>query len=354
MPKLPKSISSNHNYMQLSLIELGAVEPGQAGSQTVQNMIHTAQQIEAWGYSRFWLAEHHNTANFISRAPEVTIPLIASHTSRIRVGSGSVLLNHYSPFKVAEVFTLLADMFPGRIDMGIGRATTGPVSDFALQRNRSFQQRTDDSEEQLTELINWLTDGFDEGHAFSQAKVSFSPKNLPELWLLGSSPWSAYTAGSLGLNYAFAGFINPAQAHVNALRYRDNFVQADHGLGGVKPRLILSLSIYCADSLEEAGKLAAPMIVMMHRLRQGDITSALESQERAVQLLGAVPTQSALGDPTLPPQYLIGTPETIQRDLHAIAKAFETDEIMVQCISNNPSTRLRCLELLSHAFKLAG
>lgn len=340
--------------MQLSLIELGAMAPGQSGAAAVQNMIHTAQRIEEWGYSRYWLAEHHNTANFISRAPEVTIPLIAANTSRIRVGSGSVLLNHYSPFKVAEVFTLLADMFPGRIDMGIGRATTGPVTDFALQRNRSFQQRTDDSEEQLTELINWLTDGFEGRNVFSQARVHFGPKNLPEFWLLGSSPWSAYTAGSLGLNYAFAGFINPEQAHLNAGRYRDNFVAAEHGIGGIKSRLMLSLSIYCGDTLEEAGKLAAPMIVMMHRMRQGDINSALESEERAVQLLGAVPNQSPITDPTLPPHYLIGTPDTIQRDLHAIADAFETDEIMIQCISNNLTTRLRCLELLSQAFELKG
>src|SRR5690554_1046976 len=132
--------------MQLSLIELGAIGPGQSGSDAIKDMIHTAQKIEEWGFSRYWLAEHHNTANFISRAPEVTIPLIAANTSRLRVGSGSVLLNHYSPFKVAEVFTLLGDMFPGRIDMGIGRATTGPVSDFALQRNRNHRQMSDDSE----------------------------------------------------------------------------------------------------------------------------------------------------------------------------------------------------------------
>src|SRR5690554_6692873 len=340
--------------MQLSLIELGAIGPGQSGSDAIKDMIHTAQKIEEWGFSRYWLAEHHNTANFISRAPEVTIPLIAANTSRLRVGSGSVLLNHYSPFKVAEVFTLLVDMFPGRIDMGIGRATTGPVSDFALQRNRSFQQRTDDSEEQLTELINWLTDGFEERSVFSKARAHFGPKNLPEFWLLGSSPWSAYTAGSLGLNYAFAGFINPGQAHLNAARYRDNFIPAAHRLGETKPRLMLSLSIYCGDTLEDAGKLAAPQIVMMHRMRQGDIHSPLESEERAVELLGAVPEPAPLTYPTLPPQYLIGTPDSIQKDLHAIAAAFQTEEIMIQCISNNLHTRMRCLELLSEAFELKG
>ena len=338
--------------IKLSLIELGAVASGQTGSDTIKNIIHTAQKIEQWGYNRIWLAEHHNTPNFISRAPEVTIPLIAANTSRIRVGSGSVLLNHYSPFKVAEVFTLLADMFPRRIDMGIGRATTGPVSDFALQRNRSIQQRSDDSEEQLKELLNWLTDGFEERNVLSQARVHFGEKNLPEFWLLGSSQWSAYTAGSLGLNYTFAGFINPEQAYDNTHRYRDNFIPAKHGLGGSKPKVMLSLSIYCADTIEDAGKLAAPMIVMMHKMRQGDLNSPIESEENAVALMGAIPSPSVLTDATVPPRYLIGTPDTIQRDLLDIAEAFDTDEIMIQCISNNTTNRLRCLELLSQAFEL--
>lgn len=338
--------------IKLSLIELGAVAPGNTGSDTIKDIIHTAQKAEEWGFHRYWLAEHHNTANFMSRAPEVTIPLIASHTSSIRVGSGSVLLNHYSPFKVAEVFTLLADMFPGRIDMGIGRATTGPVSDFALQRNRSFQQRTDDSEEQLIELLNWLTGGFEDRNVFSDIKAHFGDRILPEFWLLGSSRWSAYTAASLGLNYSFAGFINPDQAYDITYAYRENFTKGKHGLGGEKPKVMLSLSIYCADTIEDAGKLAAPMLVMMHRMRQGDIVSPIESEEDAVSLIGGLPKQSVITDERIPPRYLIGTPDTIHKDVLEIAKAFETDEIMIQCISNNLVNRLRCLQLLSEVFSL--
>lgn len=338
--------------IKLSLVELGAIDYGQTRSDAIKDIVTTAQKIEEWGYNRIWLAEHHNTANLISRAPEVTIPLVASNTSRIRVGSGSVLLNHYSPFKVAEVFTLLGDMFPGRIDMGIGRATTGPVSDFALQRNRSTLQNNEDSEEQLKELLNWLTDGFEERSVFSQIKAHHDGNNLPEFWLLGSSQWSAYTAGSLGLNYSFAGFINPDQAYNITNKYRDNFTPIAHKLGGNSPRLMLSLSIYCADTVEDAGKLAAPMMVMMHRLRQGDINSPIETEENAVSLLGGVPSPSVLSDGRIPPRYLIGTPDTIKKDLIEIAAAFEVDEIMVQCISHNMANRLRCLELLAEVFEL--
>ena len=142
--------------IKLSYIELGAIAQGESPNQTLENMIVTAQKAEELGFHRVWLGEHHNTPNFIAKAPEITIPYIASHTKKIRVGSGSVLLNHYSPFKVAEVFTLLSSMFPGRIDLGIGRATTGPASDFALQRIRDMQRNPNDSEEQLVEILNWF------------------------------------------------------------------------------------------------------------------------------------------------------------------------------------------------------
>lgn len=338
--------------IKLSLVELGAVDYGQTRSDAIKDIVKTAQKVEEWGYNRIWLAEHHNAANLVSRAPEVTIPFVASNTSHIRVGSGSVLLNHYSPFKVAEVFTLLGDMFPGRIDMGIGRATTGPVSDFALQRNRTALQNNEDSEEQLKELLNWLTDGFGERSVFSQIKAHHDGDNLPEFWLLGSSQWSAYTAASLGLNYSFAGFINPDQAYDITSKYRDNFIPAAHKLGDIRSKLMLSLSIYCADTVEDAGKLAAPMIVMMQRLRQGDMNSPIETEDNAVALMGGIPAPSVLSDGRIPPRYIIGTPDTIQKDLIEIAAVFEVDEIMVQCISHNMDNRLKCLKLLADVFEL--
>lgn len=335
--------------IKLSFVELGPIPIGGSRHQAVKNVIETAQKLEDWGYSRVWFAEHHDTANFISRAPEIIIPLVAANTSRIRVGSGSVLLNHYSPFKVAENFTLLNDMFPGRIDMGIGRATTGPVSDYALQRNRKFRQMTDDSDEQLQELVQWLTDGFGAGHPFNGIKAHHD-EGLPEFWLLGSSPWSASAAASLGLNYAFAGFINPDQAFQITNNYYKNFRPKQHRLSGDQPHLILSLSIYCAETMEAAAKLAAPAVLMMQRLRAGKLNEPPETEDGAIAILGGMPQQSVLEDATVPPRYLIGTPATIREDLLAIATAFQVDEIMVQCITHNFEHRWQCLELLAKTF----
>src|SRR6478609_741819 len=146
--------------MRLSLLDLSPVPPNGDRSRAIANTIACAQRAEELGYTRIWVAEHHNTGALAGRAPEVLIPYIAAKTSKIRVGSGSVLLNHYSPYKVAENFAALNEMFPGRIALGVGRANTGPVSDVALQRNRTFRQDTEDSFEQLVELLDWFNGDF--------------------------------------------------------------------------------------------------------------------------------------------------------------------------------------------------
>jgi luciferase family oxidoreductase group 1 len=337
--------------MKLSLIDLSPIPRNGNRNQAIRNTVDTAQHAEQWGYSRIWLAEHHNTASFAGRAPEVLIPLVAASTTRIKVGSGSVLLNHYSPFKVAEVFNTLEEMFPGRIDMGIGRATTGPVSDLALQRNRSYRQTSDDSAEQLAELHAWLNDDFDKGHPFHQVRVH-KDHPAPSFWLLGSSPWSASAAAEMGLKYAFAGFINPAQAYAITQRYRQQFKPSGLETGIPEPRLILSLSVYCAETEEAAARMAAPMQLMMQRMMQGDVKSPVESEEEAVRILGGLPEIERLEDARVFPRYLIGTPATLKPELEKIAAAFDTDELMIQCITAEHASRLRSLQLLSEAFNL--
>jgi len=311
-----------------------------------------AQKAESWGYERIWVAEHHGTGNLAGRAPEVLIPYIAANTKTIRVGSGSVLLNHYSPYKVAENFATLEDIFPGRIDMGIGRATTGPVADYALQRNRSYRQTSDDSAEQLVELITWLEQSFEEKHPFAQIKV-YRNETIPPFWLLGSSSWSASAAAQLGLRYTFAGFINPEQAYDITEIYRSNFQPAT-GLTGIeKPKLILALSVYCAATEEAALRLSAPVRLMMKRLRSGDVKSPVVNEEEAIAALGGMPMPEPLEDPRYPPRILAGTPEQLKDWLTQIAAAFQTDEIMLQCITANHEARLESHRLLAAAFGIS-
>src|SRR5690606_15978907 len=192
--------------MKLSIVDVSTVIPGESRHDALQHSIELARHAERLGFERIWVAEHHGTASIAGRAPEVLIAAIAAHTTTIRVGSGSVLLNHYSPFKVAEVFCTLHELYPGRIDLGAGRATTGPILDFALQQDRSRQWQSN-SDQQIAELVAWLNNSFPENHPFSQSPIH-TLRPGPRLHLLGSSAWSASAAAALGLRYVFAGFIN--------------------------------------------------------------------------------------------------------------------------------------------------
>jgi len=336
--------------MRLSLLDLSPVPPDGNRNKAISNTIEMAQRAEELGYTRFWVAEHHNTGALAGRAPEVLIPYIAAKTSKIRVGSGSILLNHYSPYKVAENFSALNEMFPGRIDMGIGRANTGPVADIALQRNRTFRQDTEDSFEQLVELLNWMNNDFEPAHPFHKVKV-YNDGTFPAIWLLGSSSWSAVAAAQLGLRYAFAGFINPSSAYDIVRMYREKFTPSAKATGVLKPEVTLSMSVYCADDSDDAVRLSAPVQVMLQRLRQhGDLSGLIPGEDEAVKQLGHSLYKGELTDPTSPPQMLTGTPEQVKTWLNQLAVAFGASEIMIQCISPHFERRLRSIELIAQAF----
>ena len=197
--------------MKLSIIDQCPVPAGFTTADAFRNTIELARLADRLGYERYWIAEHHATGAFASPAPEVLIARVGAETSHIRVGSGGVMLPHYSPMKVAESFRVLHALYPGRIDLGIGRAPGGsPLDSFALRRDRNSQQTEDDFPKQLLELIAFLHGGFRPDHAFSRIELSPAMPGAPEVWLLGSSMWSAAAAAQLGLPYAFAHFIDPS------------------------------------------------------------------------------------------------------------------------------------------------
>src|SRR5207248_419039 len=195
--------------MRLSVLDQSPIPEGSTGADALHNTLDLARLADELGYHRYWVAEHHGGSMLASASPEALIGPIAAATSTIRVGSGGVMLPHYSPLKVAETFTVLAALYPGRIDLGIGRAAgTDPLTTFALQRDRR-QAAPDDFPQQLAELIAYFNDSLPTDHPFRHLAATLPGRpELPELWLLGSSPQSAIWAGELGLPYAFADFIN--------------------------------------------------------------------------------------------------------------------------------------------------
>src|SRR4051812_22896703 len=247
----------------LSVLDQTPVSEGSTGGDAMRNTIDLAQLADELGYCRYWLAEHHNGPLLAGPSPEVLIGPVAMATSRLRVGSGGVMLPHYSPLKVAESFSVLAGLFGDRIDLAIGRAPgTDPMTTFALQRDRR-QAAPDDFPDQLAELLALIEERIPPGHPFARLSKLPGLPHAPQPWLLGSSPQSAIWAGELGLPYAFADFINPDGAAI-ADRYRAGFVDS-HRLAA--PRLAVGVSVICAETDDEARRLAASARMAMTLLR---------------------------------------------------------------------------------------
>ena len=235
--------------VKLSVVDQSPVSAGSTPADALRNTIELARLADRLGYHRYWIAEHHAIPALASPAPEILIDRVAAETSTIRVGSGAVLLPHYSPLKVAETFRVLHALYPDRIDLGIGRAPGGtPLDSYALRRERDRQPPGDDFPKLLIELLAFLHDGFPPDHPFHRIVVSPAMPGAPDVWLLGSSLWSASAAAQLGLPYAFAHFIDQLPTRPALEHYRSHFTPSN----GSQPQTILALGVICADRDDEA------------------------------------------------------------------------------------------------------
>src|SRR5699024_4490036 len=182
-----EAISRSECPMKISIVDLGTVEPGTTEKDALAESLRSVRHAEEWGFHRVWFAEHHLSRSGASHHPELLVSAASMATSTIRLGSGGVLMNHYSPFKVAEMFKQLEAMAPGRVDLGMGRATAGPVLDLALQQNRQNPAQVD-HQQQIAETLAWLYEAFPEDHAFAGHSLMTTVPEVPQTWLLGSSP----------------------------------------------------------------------------------------------------------------------------------------------------------------------
>lgn len=324
---------------RLSVLDQSPISEGSTGSDALRNTIDLARHVDGLGYHRYWVAEHHGTSMLAGSSPEALIGPIAGATSRLRVGSGGVMLPYYNALKVAESFSVLSGLFPGRIDLGVGRA---PGSDretmLALQRDRS-RPLPDDFPEQLAELLALLGDRFPARHALARHAVLPGLPASPEPWLLGSSPQSAIWAAEVGIGYAFADFINPGGAEWAEL-YRQRFA-------GQAPQVIAAVATICAETDAAAERLAASGRMAIVRLRQGR-PGPVPTVERALEFLasaGAPPDGRWGGRRTV-----VGSPETVRAGLEAVAEEYRADELMLVTITHDHAVRRRSYELVAKAF----
>jgi luciferase family oxidoreductase group 1 len=329
----------------LSVLDQTPVSEGSTGGDAMRNTIDLAQLADELGYRRYWLAEHHNGPLLAGPSPEVLIGPVAMATSRIRVGSGGVMLPHYSPLKVAESFSVLAGLFGDRIDLAIGRAPgTDPMTTFALQRDRR-QAAPDDFPEQLAELLALLEDRIPAGHPFARLSKLPGHPNAPEPWLLGSSPQSAIWAADLGLPYAFADFINPQGAPIGA-DYRTRFRDSERL---VSPRLAIGVAAICAETDEEAQHLAASSRMTMTLLRRGQLIK-VPPPEKALRFLES--QGLALDAAPQGRRAIVGSPETVEAGIREVAASYGAQEAIVVSIVHDHAARRRSYELIAEAFGL--
>jgi luciferase family oxidoreductase group 1 len=329
--------------VRISVLDHSPVAEGASAAQALHNSVELARCADAWGYHRFWLAEHHALASHAGPAPEIMIARLASVTTRIRVGSGGVLLALHNPMKVAEVFRTLHALFPGRVDLGIGRSFGAlPDEVRALGRDPERPPSEEEFDRLLTELRGFLGAGFPAGHPYADIPIMPEVDGAPPVWLLGSSPASGVMAGRHGLPYTYAQFIDATRARAAFDAYRAAFVPG----AAVAPECILGVGVYCAETEAQARALYSSHQLLRHRLAQ-HIVAPVPSPERAAAEL---PPDLSPSEDTPWPRCTVGTPDQVRAELLAMATALGVEEVVVMSFIADHAARMRSYELLAQAF----
>jgi luciferase family oxidoreductase group 1 len=331
----------------LSVLDLAPVSSGSSSAAALRNSLDLARHVEQLGFHRYWVAEHHNMIGIASSSPAVLIGHIADATSSIRVGSGGVMLPNHTPLVVAEQFGMLEALHPGRIDLGIGRAPgTDSVTASALRRTADIS--ADGFPQDLREVMAFFDGSFPSGHLYAQINAVPAQGNMPAMWLLGSSGYSAQVAAYLGLPFAFAHHFSPDNTLPALALYRAGFrpsatLQA--------PYAMVAVAVVCAHSDEHARWLALPGALSFVRLRSGH-PSVLPSPEEAA----AYPYTDAERQAVQQRQahQVVGSPDTVQRGLTDLLQRTAADELMLTTIVHDHQDRLRSYELVAASRASAG
>jgi luciferase family oxidoreductase group 1 len=323
----------------LSVLDLAPIPAGGTAGQALRATIALAREVERLGFTRFWVAEHHGMPGVASSSPPVLIGHIADATTRIRVGSGGVMLPNHPSLVVAEQFGMLEALHPGRIDLGIGRAPGTDQATAAALRHRG----PDEFPRQLSDLLGFFTGEWPAGHPYATVRAVPGEGAGPDMWLLGSSGYSAQVAGTLGLPFAFAHHFMPANTLPALALYRESF-RPSATLD--RPYAMVAAAVICAGTDERARFLAGASALSFLRLRQGR-PGQVPSPEEAAAYPYSDLERAFIAD-RQSTQY-IGTPDTVRPGLEDLVKHTEADELMITTQTYDPADRLRSFELLAEA-----
>jgi luciferase family oxidoreductase group 1 len=330
----------------LSVLDQSPIKSGGTAAGAIHETLELARITDRLGYHRYWLAEHHSSRGLAGSSPEVLIGQVAACTGGIRVGSGGVMLSHYSPLKVAENFRMLETLFPGRIDLGIGRA---PGSDQRTAQVLAHDHNSHDVDlfpAKVADLIGFLHDSFEAGHPFTEIRAMPDGPGAPELWLLGSSDNSAHLAAHFGTAFAFAHFIN-SEDFAESLRAYVKRFRPSPSLAA--PRASLAVFVICADTEAEASRLARSrdlFVLWIRTGRSGPYPSVEEAEaypytDHELAIIRHNRERA-----------IVGAPEQVRDHLLRLRARCGVDEFVILTITHEFKARVRSYELLAKAFDL--
>ena len=335
--------------MKLSILDQSPIIAGHSAAQAIHETLKLAKRADELGYTRYWLAEHHAIAALADPCPEILLARLGAETKRIRIGTGGVLLPYYSAFKVAEIFRMLEALYPGRIDLGIGRAPGGDQRT-ARAVGGGRMPTAEDFPQQVWELIGYLDGTLPDDHPFKKVRVQpegrVSIPAAPELWLLGSSDYSGLLAAQLGVRFSFAHFINAQGGDMVMRAYKERYQVSGRE---PEPHSSVCCFVICAESDDEAERLAR--VVDVRRLDMAyNLDTPVPTQEQAEKRSFNPEERAHIRSQR--PRLVHGSADTCKEKLLAIAEQFSADELMVLTITGDYATRLDSYERLARAFKL--
>ena len=332
--------------IKLSVLDQSPIRTDATPADAVADTLYLAEKVDQLGYNRYWLAEHHSSKGLAGAAPEILIPQIAGRTQGIRVGSGGIMLSHYSPLKVAEAFRTIETLYPGRIDLGIGRAPgSDQITDQALQTGPGALG-AEHYPVQVRDLMGYLAGELPEDHPFVSVKAMPAGPTVPDIWMLGSSDQSASLASYFGVPFSFAHFIVAEGGPQAVGSYRKNFRSSD-----TWPKPIANIGVFAiaADTEEEAERLMKCRDLSSVRQRTGragPVPSFLEAESYEYS-----PQEEALRRYNRQ-RCVWGTKEQVRDGLLTLGKVYDVDEFVILTICPTLKTRCRSYELLAEAFEL--
>ena len=322
---------------RLSLLEKSPLDDHEDAAGALRRTLELARNAERWGYHRFWLAEHHNTDKLAISSPEIVIAWILAHTQHLRVGSGGVMLQHYSPYKVAENFNQLASLAPGRVDIGIGKAPGGlPLSTHALQYAVDPARKGDFSE-QLRQLDDWLSVPV-RGKDADALSATPQPPQSASRFLLGASEQSARLAASLGWNFVFAAHLNADERDISSALFA--YSHDSHG-----KRALLAVPVIVADTTEQAARLVDK--TQRYRVITSDGQSVNVGSHEQVEAYLRQSKAKSHRIEERQSEVLYGTGEDVHQQLEALQARYGVEEFIIDTPVSQPRARLRSLELLA-------